>query len=138
MPETLDQHHGDGGKGEAGRDDEGHRDRGSRHVLEDKVACRRLGLVDQACEHGILRFPDRAEDETDDRGQREGCHRLILHRLVDGAFDVAGDFTGTGIAQLVHRITCVPFDLSSDLLDLVGAWSLRSDALSERSDRPPY
>ena len=51
MPEALDQHHCDRGKGEAGRDDEGHRDRRSRHVLEDKVACRRLGLIDQACEH---------------------------------------------------------------------------------------
>jgi hypothetical protein len=30
VAEAFDQHHGDGGKGEAGRDDEWHRDRGPR------------------------------------------------------------------------------------------------------------
>ena len=95
MPEALDQHHCDRGQGETGRDDEWHRDRRSRHVLEDQVTCRRLGLFDQACEHiGALRFPERAKDEADYCGHRKRGHRLILHRLVEGAFHVAGNFPG--------------------------------------------
>ena len=78
-----------------------------------------------------LRFPDRGEDKTYRCGQRERCHRLILHRLVDGALEVARDFSGAGIAQLTRRLTGIPFNLFSRLLDLAVAV-----AWSERSNRP--
>ena len=72
-----------------------------------------------------LRFPDRAEDETYRRSQSKGCHRLVLHRFVDSVFKVASDFARAGIAQLVHCIACVPFNLSSRLLDLAGGLVLQ-------------
>jgi hypothetical protein len=45
-------------------------------------------------------------------------HWLILHRLVHGFSGVTGNFTGTGIAQIVDRIACETFHSVSDLLDL--------------------
>src|SRR5690348_16688061 len=41
-------------------------------------------LMSPANTVGSLRFPDCAEDKANGCGQREGCHRLVLHRLVDG------------------------------------------------------
>jgi hypothetical protein len=74
------------------------------------------------------RLPERAEDESDGRGQGQGCHRVILHRLVEGTFEVASDFSGAvrdlahlaGGAgrQALHAVCNLP-DLIDSLVDKV-------------------
>jgi hypothetical protein len=106
VAEALDKHDRDCGERKARRNHKRDGDRCAGNVFQHKSRDRGLGLVDQSREHGgLLRFPERAQDESDGSDHRQGCHWLILHRFVDGTLEVAGNFPGP-IADLARLIGC--------------------------------